>query len=142
MTENKEILDWARDKGYNNYSTTGRQNNKLDNRILVWESEWSNFKEATEFADDYIQNDFMKQNYFNFDLTEHMSKFDHKELIQFTAEEIYINRGLNGIYKKQIDAYKEQKSGLYPMTKQIDFTKLNYYEQQPEENTFSDIVLI
>ena len=113
LTENKEILDWARDKGYNNYPTTGRQNNKLDNRILVWESEWSNFKEATEFADDYIQNDFMKQKLFNFDLTEHMSKFDHKELIQFTAEEIYINRGLNGIYKKQIDAYKEQKSGLY-----------------------------
>ncbi len=113
LTENKEILDWAKDKGYNNYLTTGRQNNKLDNRILVWESEWSNFKEATEFADDYIQNDFMKQKLFNFDLTEHMSKFDHKELIQFTAEEIYINRGLNGIYKKQIDAYKEQKSGLY-----------------------------
>ena len=27
------------------------------------------------------------------------------------------------------------------MTKQIDFSKLNYYEQQPEENTFSDIVI-
>jgi len=55
----------------------------------------------------------MKQKLFNFDLTEHMSKFDHKELIEFTAEEIYINRGLNGIYKKQIDAYKKQKLGLY-----------------------------
>ena len=106
-------MDWAAAKGFNNYITTGRQNNKLDNRVLVWESEWSNFRQATEFADEYIKNDFMKQKLFNFDLTEHMSKFDHKELIEFTAEEIYINRGLNGIYKKQIDAYKKQKLGLY-----------------------------
>jgi hypothetical protein len=113
LTENQEILDWATSKGFNNYITTGRQNNKLDNRVLVWESEWSNFRQATEFADEYIKNDFMKQKLFNFDLTEHMSKFDHKELIEFTAEEIYINRGLNGIYKKQIDAYKKQKLGLY-----------------------------
>ena len=113
LTRNQEVLDWATSKGFNNYVTSGRQNNKLDNRVLVWESEWSNFKEATEFADDYIENDFMKQKLFNFDLTEHMSKFDHKELIEFTAEELYVKRGLNRIYKKQIDAYKTEKLGLY-----------------------------
>ena len=113
LTENKEILDWAKDKGYNNYLTTGRQNNKLDNRILVWESEWSNFKEATEFADDYIQNDFMKQKLFNFDLTEHMSKFDLKELINLLLKKYILQQRSHGIYKKQIDAYKEQSQTVF-----------------------------
>lgn len=113
LTKNKEILEWARDKGFNNYIKTGRQNNKLDNRVLVWESEWSNFKEATEFADAYIEKDFMNMKVSNFDLTEHMSKFDHKELLDFTMKDIYVTRGLNKIYAKQIDEYKKKKIGLY-----------------------------
>ena len=113
LTDNKEILDWAASKGYNNYVEVGRQNNKLDSRILVWESEWSDFKRATEFADDYINNDFMKQKLFNFDLTEHMSKFDHKELMSFTCEDIYIKRNLNKLYLNQIKEYKKQKLEMY-----------------------------
>jgi hypothetical protein len=113
LTKNKEILKWASEKGFNNYIKTGRQNNKLDNRVLVWESEWSNFKEATEFADAYIENDFMNMKVSNFDLTEHMSKFDHKELLDFSMKDIYVTRGLNKIYAKQIDEYKKKKIGLY-----------------------------
>ena len=49
----------------------------------------------------------------NFDLTEHMSKFEHKELLDFTMKDIYVTRGLNKIYAKQIDEYKKKKIGLY-----------------------------
>lgn len=126
LTTNKEILDWATSKGYNNMETTGRQNNKLDNRVLVWESEWSNFKEATEFADMYMEKYFMKQHLFNFDLTEHMSKFDLKELLTFTCDEVYKKRQLNKIYKKQIDEYKKKKLDFF--LKEVPDVSVRQYE--------------
>ncbi len=55
----------------------------------------------------------MKQKLFNFDLTEHMSKFDYKELLKFSVQEIYIERKLNNIYKNNINAYKTKKLGIY-----------------------------
>lgn len=113
QTKNSKVLAWAKEKGYNDSNKVGRDNNKLDNRVLVWESEWSNFKEATEFSENYQKNYFMKQKLFNFDLTEHMSKFDYKELLKFSVQEIYIERKLNNIYKNNINAYKTKKLGIY-----------------------------
>ena len=108
-----EVLKWADDNGYNSFTKVGRNNNKLDNRVLVWESEWSNFKEATEFSEMYQEKYFMKQKLFNFDLTEHMSKFNPQELLKFSVEDIYIQRKLNNIYEENINKYKIKKLGLY-----------------------------
>ena len=44
-----------------NPDSKGRLNNKLDNRPLVWESEWSNFREATEFSEMFMEKYFFKQ---------------------------------------------------------------------------------
>lgn len=113
QTTNPEVLEWANKNGYNDSTKVGRNNNKLDNRVLVWESEWSNFKEATEFSEMYQREYFMKQKLFNFDLTEHMSKFDAQELLSFSVQEIYIERKLNSIYADNIKKYKQKKLGLY-----------------------------
>ena len=113
LTKDKDVLDWADSKGFNNLKSVGRQNNKLDNRVLVWESEWSNFKRATEFADSYMEKYFMKQKLFNFDMTEHLTKFDHQELLTFTAGDVYIKRNLNKLYAEAIQAYKRKKLEIY-----------------------------
>jgi hypothetical protein len=113
QTTNQEVLKWADDSGYNNFLKTDKNNNKLDNRVLVWESEWSNFMEATKFSEMYQKEYFMKQKLFNFDLTEHMSKFDPKELLSFSVKEVYIERKLNNIYEENINKYKQRKLGLY-----------------------------
>jgi hypothetical protein len=112
-SKDKNILDWATAEGYNNLKGIGKQNNKLDNRMLVWESEWSNFKQATEFANMYMDKYFMKQKLFNFDMTEHLSKFNHKELLQFTAREVYIEKNLNSIYIQAVKDYKAKKQEIY-----------------------------
>ena len=112
-TQNPEILKWADSKGYNNFTKVGRTNNKLDNRVLIWESEWSNFREASDFSEEYQKKYFMKQKLFNFDLTEHLSKFEHKALLDFTVQEVYVERKLNNIYKQAIENYKQKKLGLY-----------------------------
>lgn len=108
-----EVLEWAKQNGYNNFTKVGRNNNKLDNRVLVWQSEWSNFKEATEFSEMYQAKYFMKQQLFNFDLTEHMSKFEAQELLSFSVKDVYIERKLNNIYEENINKYKQKKLGLY-----------------------------
>ena len=113
QTTDPDILAWAESEGYNNVDVVGRQNNKLDNRVLVWESEWSNFKEATEFADMYMNKYFMNQHLFNFDLTEHMSKFSLDELLSFTCKEIYVERSYMKVYNKLIEEYKQRKLNLF-----------------------------
>ena len=112
-SKDQSIVDWATAEGYNNLKGIGKQNNKLDNRILVWESEWSNFKEATEFANMYMDKYFMKQKLFNFDMTEHLSKFPHTELLEFTARQVYIEKNLNSLYIQAIDDYKAKKQEIY-----------------------------
>lgn len=108
-----EISAWAVKEGYNNLKGIGKQNNKLDNRIMVWESEWSNFKQATEFASMYMDKYFMKQKLFNFDMTEHLSKFPHAELLEFTAREVYLEKNLNSLYVQAIEQYKAKKQEIY-----------------------------
>jgi len=113
QTTNPEILAWAESEGYNNVDVNGQQNNKLDNRVLVWESEWSNFKEATDFADMYMNKYFMKQHLFGHDLTEHMSKFSIDELLSLTCNDIYIERSYMNVSKKLIEEYKQRKLNLF-----------------------------
>mgnify|MGYP006923123094 FL=1 len=55
----------------------------------------------------------MKQKLFNFDMTEHLSKFPHAELLEFTARQVYIEKNLNSLYIQAIDDYKAKKQEIY-----------------------------
>jgi hypothetical protein len=112
-TKNKELLDWAYSKGYNNPDSKGRLNNKLDNRPLVWESEWSNFREATEFSEMFMEKYFFKQKLSNFDMTEYIAKLPLDELLGMTLDEMYIKRGYSKINRQRIEEYKQKKLNLF-----------------------------
>ncbi len=116
-TKNKEIIDWSIKKGYNvpfKADPMGRLNNKLDNRALIWESDITNFKEASEFGEMYHKDYFFKQKISNFDITEYIGKFeDTDELLSLSLDEMYIKRKYSQTNRDRIEEYKQRKLNIF-----------------------------
>jgi hypothetical protein len=110
-----EVLAWGEKEFEKRFVEPGigRQNNKLDNRNMLWQTEHSNFMQATEFANMYLKNYFSKQKIFGFDLTEHLSKFAIKPLLKFTVKKLYLKKNINSLYLQRIAEYKAKKLGIY-----------------------------
>ena len=103
-TKNKEVIKWAEDKGLLDIKST--VTHKLDKHIMIWEAEWANFKQATEFSDYYNSNYFSKIKVPNFELLNYCSK---DNILDITAQDAYIDK----IYKAEeldmISNYIEKK---------------------------------
>ena len=80
---------------------------------MLWESDQSNFMEATKFAEYYMNNYFGKQKIFGFDLTEHLSKFAIKPLLKYNVRKLYQKKSINNLYMQRIAEYKVKKLAIY-----------------------------
>lgn len=99
-TENKEIIEWAKKRGLLEINST--ITHKLDKRPMIWDSAWANFKEATEFSDYYNKNYFPKIKIPNFEL---LNYWGRKDMLDLTADEIYINKVSRINDEKMINEY-------------------------------------
>ena len=114
-SKDPEVLAWGQDQFDKRFITPGigRSNNKLDNKNMLWETDQSNFMEATKFADMYMNKYFWKQKIFGFDLTEHLSKFAMKPLLKYNVRKLYQKKNINSLYMQRIKEYKVKKLGIY-----------------------------
>lgn len=103
-TQNKEIIEWAREKGFLDVKSS--VTHKLDKHIMVWEADWANFKQATEFSEYYNKNFFPKIKVPNFELLNYWGRSD---MLSVTAEQAYIKKELKDSEIAMINNYKNKK---------------------------------
>ncbi len=85
-TEDVEMLSWAEQQGL--LDIHSENTHKLDRHIMIWEADWANFKDASEFATMYNKNYFPKIKVPNFEL---LNYWNYNNFINFTAQDAYID---------------------------------------------------
>lgn len=103
-TQDKQILAWAEEKGLLDIKST--VTHKLDKHIMIWEADWANFKQATEFSDHYNKNYFKNVKVPNFEL---LNYWGREDILDLTAGQIYIDGIAKENDKAAIKAYIEKK---------------------------------
>lgn len=106
-TADPNVIDWAKEKGFigGDY-TLGGDRPKLDKYLMIWDSDWANFKDALDFSYHYHKNYFQKAKIAAFEL---LNWVGNKDILELTQGQMFQKKLGETENLKMINDYKRKK---------------------------------
>jgi hypothetical protein len=106
-TADPNVIDWAKEKGFigGDYKLGGDRP-KLDKYLMIWDSDWANFKDALDFSDHYHKNYFQKAKIAAFEL---LNWVGNKDILELTQGQMFQKKLGETENLKMINDYKRKK---------------------------------